>query len=527
MEAAKGALILHNAMFVGPDGQKRGPWTCPLSEGDVPPERFIERLLIQNFIAINSPVFRRKEALETGGLDEALWFSADWDLWLRLGALGPVRFIAETLTAFRVHSASLTAARKLLPNEWEQQLAVVLDRHLSNWSHAGKHRASVKRVAMASIAVNSALSAAFRGESTKPLTVLLELLSLGPAGWRRYLRDSRIVQRVGSRVKLRPIAIEQELRVPATESRRDYAPCPVCDGNEWITVREGEDLCRPKYKKSFKLTRCSSCGHVTQNPKPDELELNAAYSVSRDYAPYRPAWKESGWPVWKILRSWTTRRRVSWLNRFASGKNLLEVGCGGGDFLAAAHRAGWKVSSVEYNSSLVDMICRELGFDVRSGELALGLWNEGQFDVVAFWNTLEHLQDPLRELSIAAHYLRPGGRVFLQIPSRQAAESGRWLGQYWAPLDLPRHLNFYDEATLSRLCGKAGLDLVVYKTPFVQSAWCYYMSSWRWANQDGKRKLRWLWFIALGVAVTLCVPCVAIQAMRKRGMEAFAVADRR
>ena len=133
----------------------------------MPPNQFVERLLVQNFIAIPSPVFRRSLAVDPGGLDEALWFSADWDLWLRLGALGPVRFIAETLSAFRVHKASQTAARLLLPNEWEQQLATVLFRHLQNWPVTGKLRASVERVAMASIAVNSALSAASRGEPVK------------------------------------------------------------------------------------------------------------------------------------------------------------------------------------------------------------------------------------------------------------------------------------------------------------------------------------------------------------------------
>jgi GT2 family glycosyltransferase len=206
MEGSEGSLILHNAMYVGPDGQGLGPWTCPLSQKIVPPNRFVERLLVQNFIAIPSPVFRRSVAIDSGGLDEALWFSADWDLWLRLGAQGPVRFINETLSAFRIHPASQTASRKLLPNEWDQQLTTVLARHLQNWPITGGLRASVERVAMASIAVNSALAAASRGESVKLSTVLLPLLALGPAGWHRYLRDSRIVQRVRSRLKVQRAA---------------------------------------------------------------------------------------------------------------------------------------------------------------------------------------------------------------------------------------------------------------------------------------------------------------------------------
>jgi GT2 family glycosyltransferase len=212
MQSTEGALILHNAMYVGPDGRGLGPWTCPFSEGTVPSDLFIERLLIQNFIAIPSPFFRRSAVIDSGGLDESLWFSADWDLWLRLGALGPVRFIAETLSAFRIHPASQTAARKLLPNEWEQQLTTVFAEHLQSWPITGKLRASVERVGMISIAVNSTLAAASRGESIRYSTVLLQLLALGPLGWQRYLRDSRIVQRVQSRLKVQRLEKQEKVR---------------------------------------------------------------------------------------------------------------------------------------------------------------------------------------------------------------------------------------------------------------------------------------------------------------------------
>ena len=209
MESAKGALVLHNAMFAGPQGQDLGPWTCPLPKGDVPSAQFVERLLIQNFIAIPSPVFRRKAVIDFGGLDENLWYSADWDLWLRLGALGPVRFVSETLCAFRIHKQSQTMARKLSPNEWEEQLAAVFDRHLEKGPFAANFNTSVARVAKASITVNAALAAASRGEPVKTSSTLVELLALGPSGWHRYLRDSRIVQRIRPRLKLQRLLQEK------------------------------------------------------------------------------------------------------------------------------------------------------------------------------------------------------------------------------------------------------------------------------------------------------------------------------
>jgi SAM-dependent methyltransferase len=314
-----------------------------------------------------------------------------------------------------------------------------------------------------------------------------------------------------------------ESRVLASRTDREYDRCIVCGGEQWTVVREGSDLCRPTNGKIYRLTRCSSCGHVMQNPVPDGQELEAAYSISEGYVPYRPAWKQAGWPVWKILRSWTMARRAARLNRYASGTDLLEVGSGGGDFLIAARRAGWRVRAVEYNSSMAAMLSSELGFDVRAGELVPNLFEGAKFDVIIFWNVLEHLQDPLESLATASDYLRPQGRILLNIPTRQDAESGQWLGQDWW-LDLPRHIHFFDRSTLSRVCHRAGLELIVYDTPFVQSSWAYFASCWNYANRAGNRIIRGPLFVGLAAAMTLALPYVAVQAMRNSGTEAFAVA---
>ena len=148
--------------------------------------------------------------------------------------------------------------------------------------------------------------------------------------------------------------------------------CTVCDGNQWSFVRAGRDLYQPQDEITFKLDQCLSCGQIMQNPLPTPKQLSKAYSA--EYAPYRPAWKESGWPLWKILRELTTRRRIRRLRRYGAGKKLLEVGCGAGDFLNATHLAGWDVRAIEYSGVLADALRTELGFDVRTGDLRPGLW---------------------------------------------------------------------------------------------------------------------------------------------------------
>lgn len=200
---AKGALVVHDARFVGPDGRILGAWTCPLQEGNVEAAQFLEHLLVQNFVAICAGTFVRKAVLESGGMDETLWHTADWELWLRMGSLGPVRVVREALSAVRIHHASQTMTHRLGPGEWEQQLTTVFQRHFSRWSGAGKPRAMVEEAAMASVAINAALAAGWRGEPVRWQDPVWKLVALGPWGLRRYLRDSRIVERLVPRLKLR------------------------------------------------------------------------------------------------------------------------------------------------------------------------------------------------------------------------------------------------------------------------------------------------------------------------------------
>ena len=62
-----------------------------------------------------------------------------------------------------------------------------------------------------------------------------------------------------------------------TDLKSEYDSCLVCEGNEWTTVREEEDLYRPEYQKKFRLTCCRCCGLVMQNPKPGKEELGVRH----------------------------------------------------------------------------------------------------------------------------------------------------------------------------------------------------------------------------------------------------------
>jgi glycosyltransferase involved in cell wall biosynthesis len=194
-------LHLSASDIIDKSGRRLGKWRCPLPPNRELPSSFVrERLLVQNFIAAPSPVFRKDAWLGCGGLDEKLWYTADWDIWLKLALLGPVYYHDVATIGFRIHAGSLTVAGSRNLAAFEQQMQLVLERHLLNLPDGRKDLA---RVARASIAINTALASASSGDVGGLVRAVSQVLLLGPRGIHNYLRDSRIFERVAPRVRAR------------------------------------------------------------------------------------------------------------------------------------------------------------------------------------------------------------------------------------------------------------------------------------------------------------------------------------
>jgi hypothetical protein len=196
------ALVLHRSMLIDSRGRQVGEWTCPLlPEPKVyTPAELLEHLMVQNFIAVPSPTFRRETALAVGGIESKLWYTGDWDFYLKLAQTGPSIYLDAPLAAFRLHSGSLTMKGSANVQEFREQLNIVLERHI----HAvtpDETRALVRNAALASNELNVALAAALHGSYGRLPAAVGALAVLGPRGWSRYFRSSRIFERVVSRLR--------------------------------------------------------------------------------------------------------------------------------------------------------------------------------------------------------------------------------------------------------------------------------------------------------------------------------------
>jgi hypothetical protein len=178
-------------------GRTVGDWHCGLADGRIDGSTAAKHLIVQNGVAIPSPVIRRDAWNKVGGLDPALWYTADWDLYLKLALLGDIAVRPEKTTAFRIHGGSLTMTGRMEKGAFKQQLDTVLSRY----SHAVG--AGELARAHASIAVNVSLAEASTGKISALSGAVIALAKLGPIQAFRYAREARIVERIWPRLRLK------------------------------------------------------------------------------------------------------------------------------------------------------------------------------------------------------------------------------------------------------------------------------------------------------------------------------------
>lgn len=199
-------VFVNRSRFINDCGRTVGPWSCRLpAERLLSPQVVFPRLFVQNFIAVPSPIVRRsllRELDPEAPLDESLWYLADWKLWLSLAERTPWYYADTPFTGFRIHPHSITASSPV-SNDYRAQFEHILRHFEPSLQRLAPARASRYRaVAEFSVAMNLALAEAyFRGRPRwRSLGALA--LRLGPRGWLDYLRYSRIVERVISRLRV-------------------------------------------------------------------------------------------------------------------------------------------------------------------------------------------------------------------------------------------------------------------------------------------------------------------------------------
>ncbi len=143
------AVVYGDAETVDPDGHRIETYSHV--------EVFdLARLVnVLDYIVQPATFFTRTAYESAGGLDRSLHYCLDYDLWIRMGRLAPMRYVNRTLAQVRLHPDTKTASgglprlleieamirrhgRPLLPDSFQREMVITASRALATVIREGR-----------------------------------------------------------------------------------------------------------------------------------------------------------------------------------------------------------------------------------------------------------------------------------------------------------------------------------------------------------------------------------------------------
>jgi hypothetical protein len=134
--------------------------------------------LLSRLYVMNQSAFCRRTALvECGGLDEEYHYTMDYDLWLRLGLLGPITYLPGAVGVLRIQPEAKTQARMLTGCH---EVATCYDRLIASPRLPSHYRQAAERSRYLWLCGSMALALA-RGADDEAESFLEHIIEVDPA----------------------------------------------------------------------------------------------------------------------------------------------------------------------------------------------------------------------------------------------------------------------------------------------------------------------------------------------------------
>ena len=148
----------------------------------------------------------------------------------------------------------------------------------------------------------------------------------------------------------------------------------------------------------------------------------------------------------------------------ANEGKLLDIGCADGSFLSQAHKRGFDVFGIDFDKEAVAAVVnqRKIPAEACSLDVFASDANFRRFDVITFFEVLEHQDDLDKFLEQVKRLLKPGGRIAGTVPNRDRFMLIREYQDY-----PPNHFIRFSRKALVNLLQKSGFsNVAVYERGF-------------------------------------------------------------
>lgn len=229
--------------------------------------------------------------------------------------------------------------------------------------------------------------------------------------------------------------------------------CPICHNKKLIFFIE---------VYGYKYSQCKSCGHIFMQPPLDLNAVKKLYGGGEDGSMQKLVYLDEELFLRRIEQ--IALPKIEYCNNIIGEKGLwVDIGCGGGEFLAAAQKTGWKTKGFEADAAEVDF-ARRRGIEVVQEYItAENVPKLKDAKVVSLINILEHINNPAELLSAIAGNLQKRAFVVFEVPRHPSLSSFVNLAFPHLPyrhIVPPDHLHVFTEKSVEIMLNNAELKAV-------------------------------------------------------------------
>ena len=229
------------------------------------------------------------------------------------------------------------------------------------------------------------------------------------------------------------------------KERMKAVTCPICGNGSGKSVWDST---------TFKYMKCSTCGHVYQNPQPEFEDLKKRYQD--EYFSYELSNEDAFFQL-MLLGLADIRFEIYEEDLKARGA-FLDIGCATGRLISHMQERGWKVQGVEVCKASATYGIENRGVPIFIGPLDEAPFPEGSFSVIHFSHLIEHVPDPRGFLAEVRRLLVPGGHAVVVTPNRKGFQA-RLLGTKWRSC-IADHVHLFSPDGLARLLEETGFSIL-------------------------------------------------------------------
>ncbi|MEO6883623.1 MAG: class I SAM-dependent methyltransferase [Bacteroidia bacterium] len=213
--------------------------------------------------------------------------------------------------------------------------------------------------------------------------------------------------------------------------------CPACESDSFTPFLSCKD--NTVSRETFQIVACAKCGFKFTNPRPEEANLGDYYK-SEDYISHSNSSKGFINSIYQFVRKYTLIKKLQLVERLNRGnkKNILDIGCGTGEFLNICKKAKWNTFGIEPGSDARKYASENYFLNVKE-EAELKDFSNNQFEIITMWHVLEHVSKLNERILELKRLLKKDGTLLIAVPNCSSLDA-KIYKQFWAAYDLPRHL---------------------------------------------------------------------------------------